>query len=284
MTAPVTSSLSVGPVLQTRGVGLLPALRETLPVWVLELFAAVTHLGDTEVLLGLAFLAYLAYDRRDGAFVLGLLLVGFAVTVALKAAFGLPRPPVELQYVRYDGFGFPSGHALGSTVGWGGLAVALERVSTRRRRALAAGTVVAVVALSRVVIGVHYLVDVVAGVAIGLVVLAVATRWLREEPLGLFALAGGASAVAVATSGASIESVALVGGVVGALWAWQVVDPAARPYGRMGVLAAGGVGVVAAGGAAAALDTVTALAFAGAALLAVAVLLAPLARERWLGG
>lgn len=283
MSATAAPALAFDVVLQSRGVGVLQALRTTLPPWVVEVFAALTHLGDSAVLIALASLAYLAYDRRDGAFVLGVLLVGFAVTVVLKAWFGLPRPPVELQYVTETGLGFPSGHALGSTVAWGGLAVALERVSTARRRALAAGTVVTLVSVSRVVIGVHYLVDVVAGVAVGLVVLAVAARWLRQAPLGLFVLAGAVSVLAVATAGVTFESIALVGGAVGALLGWQVVEPAARPFGRSGVLVAGGAGVVGIGGAVA-FDPASALTFTAAAVLATGLLLAPLGPGRWLGG
>lgn len=267
-------------ILQSRGVGAVEALQDALPRWGLETFAAVTHLGDSAVLLALAFLAYLAYDRRDGAFVLGVLLVGFAVTVVTKSWFGLPRPPMELQYIPETGLGFPSGHALGATAAWGSLAVALDRISTASRRGFVAGVVVLAVSLSRVVIGVHYLVDVVAGVAVGIVVLAVAVRWLRDEPLSLFGLGGGISVFAVVVSGGLIESFALLGGTLGASTAWQVVEPAAQPYGRQGLLAIGGLGVLLAGSLAV-LDPRSAVAFAGAGVIAMGVLLAPLARQRW---
>lgn len=269
-------------VLQSRGVGVVRLLEGLLPPWGREAFAAVTHLGDTGVLLAIAALVYLAYDRRAGAFVLGALFCGFAVVIAAKAWFALPRPPLELQHVPTDGLGFPSGHALGSTVGWGALALALESVWTRRRRVMVAGAVVAAVSISRVAIGVHYLVDVVAGVALGVAVLWVADRWLRDEPLELFGVAGGLAALAVAVSGAAIESVALLGAGVGAVTAWQAVEPAARPYGRPGVLASGGGGVLVLAGVGL-VDGTLAAAFGGAALLAGVVLAAPWAYGRWLG-
>lgn len=278
---PPISSIDGG--FQGRGVGVVQALQDELPRWGLEAFAAVTHLGDTEVLIALAILVYLAYDRRDGAFVLGVLLVGFTVTVVAKTWFGLPRPPADLQYVTESGLGFPSGHALGSTVAWGSLAVVLEKVSTVGRRALGAGTIVAAVSISRVVIGVHYLVDVVVGVAAGVVVLAVAIRWLRDEPLGLFGIAAALAVVALVVSDTAVESLALLGGSVGALTGWQVVEPGARPYGRLGVVATGGGGLVVVG-ALAALGTLAALTFAGAAVLTAGVFLAPTARERWQAG
>ncbi len=281
MSPPSSAGLVFEVALQTRGVGAIEGLQGTLPRWGLEAFAAATRLGDVAVLIGLAYLAYLAYDRHDGAFVLGALLLGFAVTVAAKHWFGLPRPPAELQYVAETGLGFPSGHAIGSTVAWGSLAVVLERVSTARRRAVAAGIVVVTVSLSRVAIGVHYLVDVVVGVAVGLVVLGVAVRWLRDEPLGLLGLAGGVAALAVAISGGAVESFALLGGVAGGLTGWQIVEPGDRPFGQRGVFASGGVGVVLAGGLAVN-DPTAALVFAGAALLAIGLIVAPRAGDRWL--
>lgn len=271
----------LGLVLGTRGVGVLRALRNGLPPWAVEAFAAVTHLGDTAVLLALAAAVYLAYDRRAGAFVLGALFCGFAVTIALKAWFALPRPPTGLRAVAAAGFGFPSGHALGSTVGWGALAVALERVWSARRRAAVAGLVVVAVSLSRVAIGVHYLVDVVAGVAVGLAVLGVAARWLRDAPLALFGLAAGLAAIAVAVSGASWDAVVLLGAGAGAVTSWQLVEPADRPWGARGVLGAAGGGAVLAG-AVAVVDPVGALWFVAAALATAGVLVAPLAAERWL--
>ena len=70
-----------------------------------------------------------------------------------------------------DGYGFPSGHATAATAVYGGVAAVLP-AGTGRLRYAAAGSVVAVVALSRIAIGVHYLVGVVAGVLLGLTVLA----------------------------------------------------------------------------------------------------------------
>lgn len=266
-------------VLQARGVGALEALRGGLPAWATEAFAAVTHLGDTWLLLTLAVVIYLAYDRRDGGFVAAALFVGFAVTILAKAGLALPRPPTELRYVAESGYGFPSGHAVTATVGWGAAAVVLDRLSSARRRAALAGTVVVGVAVSRVAIGVHYLVDVVAGVVLGLAVLGVAVRWGRDEPLALFGLAGGLAGAAAAFAGAGVEAVVVLGAVAGTVPAWQVADPADRPWGAHGPAAGavlGGLGV----GVLAAVDPVAALAFGGSGAVAAAVTLGPAARAR----
>ncbi|SDX79270.1 phosphatase PAP2 family protein [Halobellus clavatus] len=164
MTSPVTP-------LATRGVGEV-AFAESLPDVVAGLFWWLTHLGNPYLLLALVALAYLFGDRvglprRSAAFALGLGLCAIGLTIGLKHAFALPRPPVSYR----GGYGFPSGHALGSTAFWGGVGVLATRGRWRRRLTVA-GVVVAVVALSRVLIGVHYLVDVVAGVGIGVAFLA----------------------------------------------------------------------------------------------------------------
>ncbi|WP_251328828.1 phosphatase PAP2 family protein [Haloplanus pelagicus] len=141
------------------------AVVETLPATLVDLFGLLTRLGDPVTLLlvvvtGYLLADYLGVSSTRMATALALALGGFAATLALKHAFALPRPPGAGT----DGYGFPSGHALGATVVYGGLAALFD---DRRLSAAAAGLVV-VVATSRVVIGVHYLADVVVGVAVGL--------------------------------------------------------------------------------------------------------------------
>jgi hypothetical protein len=155
-----------------RGVG-ESAVVETLPESVVDLFGLLTGLGDPVTLLLVVAAAYLlaghlGVPSARMAAALGVALGGFALTLALKHGLALPRPPGAAA----DGYGFPSGHALGATVVYGGLAALLD---DRRLPAVAAG-LVAVVAASRVVVGVHYLVDVVVGVALGVGYLAVALR------------------------------------------------------------------------------------------------------------
>jgi membrane-associated phospholipid phosphatase len=155
-----------------RGVGEL-AVADSLPDAVVSLFAALTYLGDPWLCLLAVSAAYVVGDRLgiarpSSAFVLALGLGAVGLTVGLKELFALPRPPGAVE----SGYGFPSGHALGATVFWGGVAL-LADAGRRRARLGVAAAVVFVVALSRVVIGVHYLADVVAGVAVATAFLAV---------------------------------------------------------------------------------------------------------------
>ncbi|MBM3218515.1 MAG: phosphatase PAP2 family protein [Candidatus Rokubacteria bacterium] len=92
----------------------------------------------------------------------------------LKAVFAVPRPG------SLDRYGFPSGHTLVTLVAAGLLVHILARSATVRSRAVlyALAFVLAVLSgASRMVLGVHWLSDVIAGVAVG-------TVWLGAFTLG----------------------------------------------------------------------------------------------------
>lgn len=265
-----------------RDLGVLAALGD-LPPTVVLLFAVVTQLGDAWfVFAGIALLYWLADTRltadprRTGAVMVAVGLSALGVTLALKGLFALPRPPgagtatppawlpellgsVFVEAATGDGFGFPSGHAIGSTMAYGGAAVLYEGFLDRRwRRVLAAG-VVAVVALSRVALGVHYLVDVLVGIVVGAVALWAVLRVARDDrgrpaPTRGFLLALGLVLVALAigTLGGhpepTREAVFGLGAAVGALVAWQLVGAGHRlgpaPTGAGLVVAGGTLGAV----------------------------------------
>jgi membrane-associated phospholipid phosphatase len=188
-----------------RGVGEL-ALVDALPDFVVVLFAAVTHLADPWFLFGLLAVAYwfggdriAAAPRRAGATAIATVTCAYAATALGKAWFAVPRPPgatgpadvptwlpgllsawYEAQ-VLSDGFGFPSGHATGAAAAYLALALVYDRAWTARRRFVTAAALALAVAASRVVIEVHYLVDVLAGLTVGAVVV-VGALWLAGDP------------------------------------------------------------------------------------------------------
>jgi membrane-associated phospholipid phosphatase len=97
----------------------------------------------------------------------------------LKLYFARARPDLAEALRQAHGYSFPSGHAMGSTIVAGALAyLALRALPTWRTKAAglaAAVTFVAAVALSRVYLGVHWISDIGAGVAAGLVWVTVTT-------------------------------------------------------------------------------------------------------------
>lgn len=91
---------------------------------------------------------------------------GMLLNVALKNLFRRARPSFDEPLVNLVTYSFPSGHTAAATVFYGLLACYLLRGATswRRRTAVAAAAagMVALVALSRMYLGAHYLSDVLA--------------------------------------------------------------------------------------------------------------------------
>lgn len=161
---------------------------------------SLTELGDAAVTLPVvtAVLLWLAWKRawRSVAYWLAAASFGAALTVILKAGFGLPRPlPL------YDGtvaFGFPSGHAAMSIVIFGFLAVLSARELSLRGQ-LVVYSVMAMlaglIAFSRLYLGAHWLSDVLGGLSFGVawVALLGIAYWRRPAPAvsarGLLAVA-----------------------------------------------------------------------------------------------
>jgi membrane-associated phospholipid phosphatase len=246
----------------------------SLPAPVVAAAALVTLLGDPLLLLALVALGHwrappvAAEPRRAFRTLVVLGLAAAALTLALKGLFALPRPPGAAE----AGYGFPSGHALGAGAVYGGAAVAFDRLDARRRAA-GAGTLVVLVALSRVVVGVHYLADVAAGAALG-VGLALAAARRRRALL----IAGVAGVAALALAGPRVPEAAVVaGGVGGAALAPRTDDSGPVP---LRVAAPGLVAVAGLGGALTAVSLpLAALALGGGVLAWTVVALPALAKN-----
>jgi membrane-associated phospholipid phosphatase len=96
---------------------------------------------------------------------------GGLLNIELKRYFERARPDVAEMLRRAQGYSFPSGHAMGSTVVFGALAYLAFRTAVHwkwKTASLALGaTMVLAVALSRVYLGAHWISDVAAGIACG---------------------------------------------------------------------------------------------------------------------
>ncbi len=145
------------------------------------LLLAVTHLHSVA---GIAFLTLLfawhLWRRQARYWMLTLLLAvppGMLLNVLLKDNYRRLRPSFDAPLLTLPTYSFPSGHTLAATVFYGVLACYLwQRArSVAQRAAVVAGTVlmVALVAFSRIYLGVHFLSDVLAAVAEGLAWLAI---------------------------------------------------------------------------------------------------------------
>lgn len=152
---------------------------------------AVTFLGDEPFFLLVLPLVYWCIDRRVGArLTVALLLSGWANGV-LKLVFDLPRPAgvdARVEEIRPTrGGGMPSGHAMNTVVFWGVLATAFRRPLLWGVFAAA----IVLVPLSRLYLGVHFPSDLVAGIALGALMLAAfaiaaprVEHWLAASAIG----------------------------------------------------------------------------------------------------
>src|ERR1700761_2279176 len=147
---------------------------------VVSAIKAVTWLGSGGVLWTLIGLAVVTLAiRRRWRLAIYLLVTGAgALTLdpVLKALVGRLRPVVAHPVAYGNGDSFPSGHALGSIVCYGALfLVFLPAVRGTWRRWFTAVTVtlIAAIGVSRLLLGVHYLSDVLGAWALGITWLGV---------------------------------------------------------------------------------------------------------------
>lgn len=151
---------------------------------------ATTLLGDPTLLwvlvLVLSVLLWRRGARRLVLFLLAVRAGAQLLSTGLKVVVDRARPVFDEPVDTALGAAFPSGHALGSAAVWTALAV-LALPWVRRALPLLAGAllVAAAVAASRVLLGVHYVSDVVGGALMGLgwtaVCAAVLVAWRAED-------------------------------------------------------------------------------------------------------
>jgi membrane-associated phospholipid phosphatase len=138
-----------------------------------NVFEAITHLGNEVLYLVVLSLIYLSYDKRFGRRLCLLFFFMVYLTDLLKEFFRDPRPPSNLERdTPYTGYGLPSGHTTTSVTFYG--YVMLSHLGMSRARlplVLLCGFTIVSVPISRMVIGVHDLQDVVSGAVMALSIL-----------------------------------------------------------------------------------------------------------------
>ena len=142
---------------------------------IVAVIKAVTYLGSNGVLwtvIGVA--AIVLALRRRWRLVAYLLVTGAGALVmdpVLKSLVGRLRPVVAHPVAHGGGNSFPSGHSLGSIVCYGAvLLVFLPAARGRWRPAFVAviASLIAAIGISRILLGVHYLSDVLGAWALGI--------------------------------------------------------------------------------------------------------------------
>lgn len=127
----------------------------------------VTQLGSTRGLIPLAaiVLGLLIARRRvwDAVFFATAAGGAASMNLALKAVFHRERPHLWVSLAPETDYGFPSGHAMGSSAAIGALIALAWPTRWRWPAIVLGGAFVIAVGLSRVYLGVHFPSDVLAG-------------------------------------------------------------------------------------------------------------------------
>lgn len=149
----------------------------------------VTFFGSVSFIAAAAICAALILGMRKSWYQLLALVLGIGggslLNILLKHFFHRQRPVLENPLVTLSSFGFPSGHTMGSTLFYGLLAIfvvhSVRKWRWRTAIVCVAALWVALIGLSRIYLGAHYLTDVLGAIAVGLAWLAFC--WTGVETL-----------------------------------------------------------------------------------------------------
>ena len=228
------------------------AIAEITPWIIALLLVPLTHLGSVLVIVPALGVAYLWRPRTVAPW-LGAVAGYYGVMAGIKSLNSATRPDVappigpeaypELFSWWYthatsiSTTSFPSGNVMLATIIAGLITLDLKAGSLRQR-AMVTGTLVFAVAYSRIALGVHYPIDVIAGVALGVGFLAVfvLVRDSSRDPVAsVFALGAICALFAIWVSNGTfsappVESLTgsnrpiAFGGALGGLVGWKLTQ------------------------------------------------------------
>ncbi len=168
-----------------------------------QVFNLIALLGDVQVVVFIGAVLLWMIGTRAAYSLVGTVLLAGTVNHILMRAFGVPRPyaPEITAHLAIGIPSFPSGHTVTATVTWGMLSM-----WGLIPRSLA-GAIVAGVMVSRLYLGVHYLADLLGGLVLGLIVLALYVPlsapvlcWFSRRSSRFFAILGVTAVVSAITA------------------------------------------------------------------------------------
>jgi undecaprenyl-diphosphatase len=137
---------------------------------------------------GSAIYFWVKHHRRLSVFIVATGLMGGVVDTAVKYWTDRPRPQVDDPVATAPPNSYPSGHTMMSTIGYGVLLLVFMPLIPRRWRmpaVIGAVLLVWAIGMARLMLGVHFITDIVGGFLLGVAWLIAATaafaRWRREE-------------------------------------------------------------------------------------------------------
>jgi glycerophosphoryl diester phosphodiesterase len=194
-------------------------------------FIWVTRLGHEEFYLIALPLIYWVISKRWGLMLTAVFLLSHFINTALKNFFAIPRPTgaegIRILYAESaPGWAFPSGHTQGTAVFWG----YGPRLFRHRLLGWLGLIIIALVAVSRMYLGVHWPQDILGGLVLAAAITVVALRaerspaWARLAALspGLQIALAFAAPLLLLLLDRSLESAKVVGFLAGLLGGWAL--------------------------------------------------------------
>ena len=151
-------------------IGIVQYIQDVLG-WAAPFFLVITELGSELFYIGIILTGYWAFDKRHTIAAASALIVSLLTNYWLKVTIANPRPDTSYWYDGYGDVNFstPSGHAQNSTVFFGWISIKAKRIYLF----VISFMLIFLIGISRVVLGVHYLEDILLGWGIGILLLII---------------------------------------------------------------------------------------------------------------
>lgn len=183
--------------------GLMVALQSIMGSVMTVIMSFFTFLGEEAIVVGILGFLYWVWNKELGIFMGTNVLVGTVWNPLLKNLALRRRPyfdhsdilclkPVhegDIYDIASQGYSFPSGHSSNAAILYGSFPIAVKRHALLKKRTkqkvlslvrILAFVLPFLVGLSRVMLGVHYPTDILAGWALGIVVIFLIS-WLQKK-------------------------------------------------------------------------------------------------------
>ncbi|MBE0410066.1 MAG: phosphatase PAP2 family protein [Anaerolineales bacterium] len=172
------------------GLEIVLFFQRTFGEWVATPSRIISFIGDEEFFLLVLPLIYWSVHSALGLRIGFMLLLSNGVNGIFKLVFSTPRPffySTEVQPLTFEtSFGIPSGHAQNAAAVWGVVAAFFNKTWGW----ILLVSLIILIGLSRLSLGVHFPIDVLAGWAVGFALLWLVIRlekpvlsWLKNLPL-----------------------------------------------------------------------------------------------------
>jgi len=157
--------------------GMIDWLLKNTNYFMIYVFKLITILANWQVIVLLSFVILgLATDKVLAVLTSVITGFGYLINETLKQTFIRPRP-IVMHLTHATGYSMPSGHAMAAIVFYGLILVFFaSSIKDKKYRYLSYVLLILLIGLigfSRVYLRVHYVSDVVAGFALGMVILTI---------------------------------------------------------------------------------------------------------------